>query len=206
MSNQIKQLLSDPEKVKLIRQKLPPAFQIVEAQLKGNPAVGLLREQVIIGMLIALLREDSVKSIEGGVNPDIDCYVDSEPLSIKTVSYKGGIRLKWTSNAVKAREFIKSYEPMCNMLVVRIVWEDLGEMRFIPLILQQRIFRRLGVDHYLEYSSTTNTRGVNLSQQAEEILNAQLESTNLSISWQRSGIPVNPMDKWVDYWLDKSSL
>jgi hypothetical protein len=181
---------------------LPPAFQTVEDELKGNPAVGLLREQIILGMLIAFLGETSVELIESGVNPDIDCYVDSEPLSIKTVSASGGIRLKWTSNAVKAKEFIDSYEPTSDLLLIRIVWGEKGTIRFVPLDVQQRIFHQIGVGRYLDYRGTTNTRGVNLSPEAEQALNQHPLSVNLPILWERSKAAINPIKKWTDYWLE----
>ena len=186
MSDLIRQLLTDPSYVKIIQQKLPPAFQTVEDELKGNPAVGLLREQIILGMLIAFLGEASVKLIKSGVNPDIDCYVDSEPLSIKTVSFSGGIRLKWTSNAVKAKEFIDSYKPTSHLLVIRVAWGEKGTIRFITLDIQQLIFSKIGVVRYLDYRGTTNTRGVNLSPEAEQALNQHPLSVNLPILWERS--------------------
>ena len=151
-------------------------------------------------MLIALLDENIVKLIESGVNPDIDCYIDSEPLSIKTISYNGSIRLKWTSNAVKAKQFIDSYEPQSDILVVRIVWGKAGEVRLIPLSLQKQVFNQIGVETYLLYSGATNTRGVNLSPKAEVILNSNPESTSLPISWKRSNEVIDPIDKWVSYW------
>jgi hypothetical protein len=131
MSDLIKNLLTNQEYISVIRRKLPPAFQTVEDELKGNPAVGLLREQVIIGMLVAFLGENKVKLVGSGVNPDIDCVVDSEPLSIKTVSLSGGIRLKWTSNEVKAKEFMENYKPRSNLLIVRIAWGEEGSIRLV---------------------------------------------------------------------------
>lgn len=206
MSDLIRQLLTDPRYGKIIQQKLPPAFQTVEDELKGNPAVGLLREQIILGMLIAFLGEASVKLAKSGVNPDIDCYVDSEPLSIKTVSSSGGIRLKWTSNAVKAKEFIDSYKPTSPLLVIRIAWEEKGTIRFIPLDIQQRIFYQIGVVRYLDYRGTTNTRGVNLSPEAEQALNQHPLSVTLPILWERSKATINPIKKWTDYWLESGKL
>jgi hypothetical protein len=205
MNKLIRQLLTDPKYIEVIRQKLPPAFQTVEDELKGNPAVGLLREQVILGMLIAFLGEDKVAVVPSGVNPDIDCYIESEPLSIKTVSFSGGIRLKWTSNALKAKEFIDSYEPIGHLLVIRIAWGETGTIRFIPLDIQQGIFREIGVAKYLDYRGSTNTRGVNLSQGAELALNRHPQSVRLSIVWERSAGIINPIDKWVDYWQGKDN-
>lgn len=206
MSNSIKQLLTSSSYTGVIQQKLPPAFQTVEDELKGNPAVGLLREQIILGMLIAFLGESKVKLIQSGVNPDIDCYVDSEPLSIKTVSLSAGIRLKWTSNAVKAKEFIDSYKPTSHLLVIRIIWGETGVMRFIPLDIQQNIFRQIGVVRYLDYRGTTNTRGVNLSSEVEQILNQHSQSVSLPILWKKSKTIINPVSKWIDYWQKKDDI
>ncbi len=203
MIDPISELLTNPSYIGIIQQKLPPAFQTVEDELKGNPAVGLLREQVILGMLIAFLGEHRIKLIESGVNPDIDCYVDSQPLSIKTVTSSGGIRLKWTSNAVKAKAFMQTYQPMSNLLVIRIVWSKTGSMRFIPLNLQQQVFEQIGVTQYLEYRGATNTRGVNLSLEAESALIRHPQTVSLPISWQRAKAVVNPLDKWVGYWREK---
>lgn len=204
MSKLIRQLLTDSKYIEVIQQKLPPAFQTVEDELKGNPAVGLLREQVILGMLIAFLGRDKVEVVLSGVNPDIDCYIESEPLSIKTVSFSGGIRLKWTSNALKAEEFIDNYEPIGHLLVIRVAWGKTGTIRFIPLDAQQSIFRQIGVAGYLDYRSSTNTRGVNLSQRAELALNQHPQSLELPIVWERSKAIINPIDKWVDYWQERT--
>ncbi len=206
MSNLIRQLLTNSRYIEVIQRKLPPAFQSVEDELKGNPAVGLLREQVILGMLIAFLGEANVKLIQGGVNPDIDCYVGSEPLSIKTVSLSAGIRLKWTSNAVKAREFMNSYKPISDLLVIRIAWGKTGVLRFIPLNVQQHLFGQIGVDRYLDYRSATNTRGVNLSLEAERALNQHSQSVSLAILWKKSKAIGNPVDKWTDYWRGKYDI
>ncbi len=205
MSKLIRQLLTDLKYVEVIRQNLPPAFQTVEDELKGNPAVGLLREQVILGMLIAFLGNDKVAVVQSGVNPDIDCYIESEPLSIKTVSLAGGIRLKWTSNALKAEEFIDGFEPIGHLLVIRVTWGKTGTIHFIPLDVQQSVFRQIGVAGYLDYRSSTNTRGVNLSKGAELALNQHPQSVRLPISWERSAAIINPIDKWVDYWKEKGN-
>lgn len=203
MSDLIKQLLTSPRYLKIIQQNLPSAFQTVEDELKGNPAVGLLREQVILGMLVAFLGEEKVELVPSGVNPDIDCYVDSKPLSIKTVSSSSGIRLKWTSNAVKAKEFIDSYKPTSDLLVVRIIWRELGGILFIPLDIQQHVFSQIGVTRYLDYRGTTNTRGVNLSPEAERAFYRHPRMVNLPILWKRTEETINPISKWIDYWREK---
>ncbi len=140
MNDSLLRLLTRPEYVSLIQERLPPAFQEVEAALTGNPAVGLLREQVIIGMLMAVLGKSNVGLVSGGVTADIDCYVAQEPLSIKTVSLSGGVRLKWTSNAELAIKFMRTYKPLSDLLIVRIAWGSTGSFRYIPLSSQQSAF------------------------------------------------------------------
>lgn len=199
MNSLLVNLLTNSQHISFIQNKLPPAFQTVEDELKGNPAVGLLREQVILGMRIAFLGDSNVRIAESGVEADVDCLVDNQPLSIKTVSSSGGLRLKWTSNAVKAREFIQTYQPLSDLLVVRIAWGNSGSVRYISLSSQQTTSQRLG-ERYLDYRAQTNTRGVNLSAEAEASLNRHPDSITVPIFWQRSATGVNPVDKWVEYW------
>lgn len=199
MNQLIIKLFKDSENTLLIKAKLPPAFQTVENELKGNPAIGLLREQVLLGMLSAFLGERNVRIPRSGVEADVDCYVDGQPLSIKTVSSTGGIRLKWTSNAVKAQEFIRDYAPISDLLIVRIDWGKVGYLKYIPLTAQSSIFRELG-PRYLDYRGQTNTRGVNLSAEAETRLNRHINTITLPLLWRLSGEVANPLDKWIRYW------
>lgn len=185
-----------------IREKLPPAFESVEPELKGNPAVGILRENVVIGMLVAFLGEEHVESVEGGVHPDIDCYVGKQPVSIKTISSKyGGIRIKWTSETAKAEEFLTVFQPVADLLFVLIQWEGEGYIKYIPLEVQQEVFGRLS-GKYLDYRPGTNTRGVNLSKAAKTQLLSHHNVFTLPIAWPRGGSPAKRYERWIDYWKD----
>lgn len=199
MNNLLARVLTDPSYVAIIVQKLPPAFELVEKELSGNPAIGLLREHVIVGMLMAFLGESQVQPVRRGVQADVDCYVGGLPLSIKTVSGGGGIRIKWTANAVKAEEFMSAYRPQSDLLVIRIVWGREGYIRYVPLAVQEQIFTRLG-SRYLDYRAATNTRGVNLSGQAEAAINSHRGTLSISVVWHQTVSSVAPYKKWVDYW------
>ena len=76
MNQLLVKLFKDTDNTSLIKAKLPPAFQTVENELKGNHAIGLLREQVLLGMLMAFLGERNVGIPRNGVDADVDCYVD----------------------------------------------------------------------------------------------------------------------------------
>ena len=54
-------LLNDQEKLLHFTLGLPTAFENVEKQLPGNPAQGLLREQVIIGYFRFVFGKDKVE-------------------------------------------------------------------------------------------------------------------------------------------------
>lgn len=88
---------------------------------------------------------------------------------------------------------------LSDLLIVRIAWGDSGSLRYIPLGSQQRTFQRLG-ERYLDYRGGTNTRGVNLSGDAETLLNRDRDISIVPIEWRRSETVVNPVDKWVAYW------
>ena len=60
MNRCIVNLLNDQEKLRDFTLGLPTAFEIVEKQLPGNSAQGLLREQVIIGYFRFVFGKDEV--------------------------------------------------------------------------------------------------------------------------------------------------
>jgi hypothetical protein len=58
----------------------------------------------------------------------VDAKVFGEPVSIKTITGKGfgGVKLIWTVDARKAKEFRENYSPHCDILLAQINWNDLG--------------------------------------------------------------------------------
>lgn len=201
MNELLAELLQTPAVVGKIRTKLPPAFEIVAGQAKG-PEIGVLREQVIIGMLIAFLGEDRVGTVTQAVNPDVDCYVDQQPLSIKTVTgLHASIRLKWTANAYNASQFINNYQPSSDLLIVRIVWDGTGHVKYVPIEVQNDVYERLGTE-YLDYRGQTNTRGVNLSREAATRIDRDIRVITVDLDWPRAGVAFDPYTRWVSYWRD----
>lgn len=182
-----------------IRRKLPPAFEIAEHSFNG-PEVGVAREHILVAMFMAFVGEDNVQPAQRSVSPDVDCWIGGSPLSIKTVSGVGGVRIKWTANAAKAFEFIRGYQPSSDLLVVRIVWGGEGYICYIPLEVQQDVFRQFH-EQYLDYRPLTNTRGVNLSQAAYERIRDDHRSLRLRIHWARTGAAESPYQRWIAYWL-----
>ena len=201
MNNLIVQMFQSPDNLERIRKKLPPAFEMVGQQAHGAE-VGVLREGVLIGMFMAFLGESRV-------NPDTevveaDCAVGNVPLSIKTVTGKtlSNVRIKWTVDQEKVREFIEAFAPGCDLLIVRILWDAEGRISYIPLEAQQRVFAALGKPQYLDYRPGTNTRGINLSRYALDSMEKNPQSTIVPVEWYRSVQSQSKYDRWVSYWQD----
>lgn len=199
MNDLIVQMLQSPDKLERIRKKLPPAFELVAQQTRG-PEVGNLRESVLIGMFMAFLGESRVSPDTEVV--EADCAIGDVPLSIKTVTGKtrNNVRIKWTVDQERVREFIDAFAPGCDLLIVRILWDGEGRISYIPLEAQQRVFAALGKPHYLDYRPGTNTRGVNLSGSALTELEQAAESVIVPLRWFRSVKPQSLYDRWVSYW------
>jgi hypothetical protein len=51
-----------------------------------------------------------------------------EPISTKTITVRGfgGVKLIWTVDAQKAREFRETYYPHCDILLIQINWAGTG--------------------------------------------------------------------------------
>ena len=201
MNNLIVKMLQSPDKLERIRKKLPPAFEIVGQQARG-PEVGTLREGVLIGMFMAFLGEEQVKPNTSAVEADVDCYVGNSALSIKTVTGDGAIRVKWTVDQEKVKEFMDSFAPECDLLITRIRWGKKGNISYIPLEAQRQVFAQLG-GNYLDYRPGTNTRGVDLSRNALAALENSPASLIVPLQWYKSIEPQSLYDRWVSYWQDE---
>ena len=203
MNNLIVKILRSPYFIGNIERKLPPAFEMVGQQTSG-PEVGGLREAVLIGMFMAFFGDEQVVPNESAVKADIDCYVGDGPLSIKTVTGKAlnNVRIKWTVDPEKVREFIDTFKPTCDLLIVRILWEAQGRISYLPLETQQQAYAKLGTG-YFDYRPGTNTRGVNLSRAALESMEKDPKATIVPVQWYRSVEPQPKYDRWVSYWRDE---
>lgn len=128
------------------------------------------------------------------------------PLSIKTITGRGGVKLIWTVDRQKLLEFHDNYSPKCDILLVRIQWDkDAKSLFLIPLKIQNKIFKKRGKNGYIKLPPEgTNPRGAEFNKEALELLLNDPETKSITINWQRSKIDLNPYQKWVDYWSRKN--
>jgi hypothetical protein len=163
--------------------------------------VGSLREKILIALLIHKFKERNVKTRIPITKPELDVKLFGYPVSIKTITGAGGVKVVWTVDAQKAKEFRENYTPSCDILLAQINWNEKGGLYHIPLEVQTRIFKEMGKRKYLKLPKPgTNPRGVEISKEALLNLFKNKKTRCIEITWQRSKIDYNPYKRWVDYW------
>ncbi|MGQ9702784.1 MAG: ThaI family type II restriction endonuclease, partial [bacterium] len=156
-----------------IKRRLPYLFQLAELESsragKIGMEVGSVRERIIVALLIYKFGKANVETEIPITEPEVDVKLFGEPVSIKTITGKslGGVKLIWTVDAQKAKEFHKSYYPRCDILLVQINWNDIGGFYYIPLATQKSLFDKIGRENYIKLPKPgTNPRGVEITKEA----------------------------------------
>ncbi|CUU10638.1 Restriction endonuclease ThaI [Candidatus Kryptobacter tengchongensis] len=203
----IYKLFEDNEIIEKIKVKLPIMFQIAEQEIsrggKVGMEVGTIREQIIIALLMYKFGEENV--IPPGINSfEADVRVFDELISIKTKEGKGfsGVKIIWTVDWRKVEEFVKNYEPRTHLIFIQINWGGIGYFYFIPLEVQQEVFKKLGREAYMKIPKKgTNPRGIEFSSKALRMLVEHNGTKKIEILWLKSeNIKVNPYRRWLDIW------
>jgi len=199
------EIFEDKELVDKIGRRLPFLFQLAELESsragKIGMEVGSLREKIVIALLIYKFGEENVETQIPITEREIDVKLFGHPVSIKTITGMGGVKIIWTVDAQKAREFFKTYTPTCDIILVQIKWNGVGGFFYIPIEVQQRILRNVGREKYLKLPKPgTNPRGVEISKEGLLMLMEDKNTKSIKIVWQRSRIEYDPYRRWVDYW------
>lgn len=206
MSSRLLELFEDPRIIQKIKTRLPYLFQIAELESsragKIGMEVGSVREKIVVALLIYKYGEENVETEIPITEPEIDAKLFGESVSIKTISKGlGGVKLIWTVDAQKAKEFRENYQPSCDILFVQINWNKVGGFYYIPLEVQKRIFDKMGRRSYIKLPKAgTNPRGAEMTKEAMTNLIADSQVKRIPINWQKTKIDYNPYKRWVDLW------
>jgi len=207
MSSRLIEIFEDENLVNRVKTRLSYLFQLAELESsragKIGMEVGSLRERIIVALLIYKFGEANIETEIPITEPEIDVRLFGEPVSIKTITGKGfgGVKLIWTVDAQKAREFRETYYPRCDILLIQINWDDTGGLYYIPLEAQERLFDKIGREGYIKLPKPgTNPRGVEITKEALSSLTEDEMSKAIEISWQKIEVDYNPYKRWVDYW------
>ena len=207
MSSRLIEIFVDEKLVEKVKRRLPYLFQLAELESsragKTGMEVGSVRERIIVALLIYKFGEVNVETEISITEPEVDTKLFGEPVSIKTITGKsfGGVKLIWTVDAQKAKEFCEGYYPHCDILLVQINWNDLGGFYYIPSEVQEKLFDKIGRQNYVKLPKAgTNPRGVEITKEALSALVVDSKSKSIEINWQRTKIDFNPYKRWVDFW------
>ena len=207
MLSRLVEIFEDSKLVEKIRKRLPYMFQLAELESsragKIGMEVGSTRERIIVALLIYKFGEANVETEIPIIEPEIDVKLFEQPVSIKTITGKGfsGVKLIWTVDAQKAREFRETYYPHCDILLIQINWENIGGFYYMPLEAQKRLFEKVGREKYIKLPKPgTNPRGVEITKEALSNLVEDEMSKVIELTWQKTKVDYNPYKKWVDYW------
>lgn len=199
------EIFKDKKLVDKIRKRLPYLFQLAELESsragKIGMEVGSLREKILIALLIYKFGEGNVETQIPITERKVDVKLFGYPISIKTITGTGGVKIIWTVDGRKAREFRETYTPSCDTLLVQIKWGGEGHLFYIPLEVQRKVFNSMGRMRYFKLPKPgTNPRGVEISKEALLKLIQDKDTKSIKIVWRRSKIEYNPYRRWVDYW------
>jgi len=210
LNSHLIELFEDESLIDKIKRRLPYLYQIAELESsragKIGMQVGSLRENIIVALLIYKFGEKDVGTDIPIVEPEVDVKLSEHPISVKTITGKSlsGVKLIWTVDAEKAREFLENYYPRYDMLFVQIVWNDIGGFYYIPIEAQKRLFEKIGRERYIKLPKPgTNPRGVEISKEALSKLVGDKETKVIEVSWQKSDVEYKPYQRWIDYWSEE---
>lgn len=207
MSSRLAEIFEDEMLVKKIKMQLPYLFQLAEIESsragKIGMQVGSLRERIIVALLIYKFGEENVETEVPITEPEVDAKLFGQPISVKTITRKGfsGVKINWTVDPQKVKEFCESYRPHCDMLLVQIDWNAVGGFYYIPLDVQRRLFEEMGSEKYIKPPKLgTNPRGPEFTATALSRLVKDERTKAIAINWQRTEVDYNPYKRWLDYW------
>jgi len=210
MASRLIEIFQDEKLIEKIRKKLPYLFQLAELESsragKAGMEVGSLREKIIVALLIYKFGESNVQTEIPITEPEIDAKLFGDPISIKTITgkSKSGVKLIWTVDPYKAKEFRETYHPKYDILLIQINWNSSGGFFYLPLEAQIEVFNKVGSFNYIKLPKPgTNPRGVEISKSALEELISHHLSKNIIINWQRESLRFNPYKRWVDLWKEE---
>lgn len=206
-SNRLAEIFEDDKLVEKIKKRLPYLFQLAELESqragKTGMEVGSAREKIIVALLIYKFGEVNVQTGVPITAPEVDVKLFGEPISIKTITGGNlrGVKLIWTVDPQKAKEFLESYYPRCDILLVHINWNSKGGFYWVPLAVQKRVFDRIGRENYIKLPKPgTNPRGVEIREGSLLSLLEDSMTRNIEIHWSRRDIMFNTYERWVDLW------
>ncbi|MCX8117377.1 MAG: ThaI family type II restriction endonuclease [Desulfobacterota bacterium] len=210
MSSRLIELFEDKNLVEKIKRRLPYLFQLADLESSRASLIGMevgsIREKIIVALLMYKFGEMNVETEIPITEREVDAKLFGQPISIKTITGKAfsGVKLIWTVDPEKAREFREHYYPHFDILLVQINWGHTGGFFYIPISIQKELFDKIGRENYIKLPKPgTNPRGVEITKEALSTLVKDARTMSISIHWEKRRVQLNPYQRWVDLWKEE---
>lgn len=215
MNLHLRRLLEDIAIQDILRRKLPYMFTVANIENSRGGRVGMevgnARERIVVSFLTWKLGEQNVKTDIPTTLREVDVLVFGEQVSIKTITGSGGIKASWTVDAASVQDFLHSYRPSCDLLLVQIKWDltqsqlvrglHPGGVFHISQETQLKILRQMGPEAYVKPPKLgTNPRGPEITRMAVERLIGDSETFCVDIHWRTASVNITPFTRWIELW------
>jgi hypothetical protein len=211
MENHLLEIFEDSKLVEKIKRRLPYLFQLAELESsragKVGMEVGSVRERIIVALLIYKFGDENVEAEIPITEPEVDVILYGSPISIKTITGKNlnGVKLSWTVDESKAKEFQNNYYPKCDVILIHINWNNFGAFYYIPLSVQEKVFREIGRENYIKLPKKgTNPRGTEITKIALSKLIEDDGTKKIEIFWAKQNLKFNAFTRWVELWREEN--
>ena len=215
MIRELVELLGRGEYIELLRDKLPYAFEVAEAECrrvqirKGKTQettgqeVGLLRERVLVAFLRHTLGDMRIVLPSSNTSM-LDVLVCGTPVEIKSATKGGKVKAKWTANEAPAKETIDTFNFSADMLLARVWWnKDRDSLFYVPIEVLWEVSCALSPLEFLTLPKG-NSRGIDFKPDFMRKVEDHPCTTRVSIDWQKSGVKIDPLERWQGYWASTS--
>ena len=210
MQSRLEKIIEDKDLVKKIQEKLPSMFTRAERYaMRGGKVgmeVGKIRERPIIALLIYKFGKENVDGDLSDAEKEIDVKLFGKPISIKTISNQtlSGIKAVWTVDRESCVKFVESYKSSSDMILVQILWNNVGKIFLIPLEVQNEVINEIGIERYLDLPKEgTNPRGVTFSREGMSQITEHTKTKSIDITWKRPDtLDFDPYAEWFEYWTE----
>ncbi len=207
MNKCIVELLTDDAKVARFVEGLPVAFEMAANEIpKGNAAIGMLREHILLGYFISEFGNNQVEIPERGNRRGFDAIICGDELSIKTLTGLGHVKILWTVDQERVRHEVYGggYYPHVDIFFVSVNWEKICKSVFyIPVSVQSEIYEGIGTDRYFYVPTGTNHRGIAIRGSTMKKLIEHSDTIKCSVDWVRQGLNYTPYERWEEFWKNR---
>lgn len=209
-------LFRNEDYVELLRHNLPRAFEVADAEARRiqqrrggrtheavGQEVGIVRERILIAFLRHTVGDMHIQ-LPTANSSMRDVLIFGIPLEIKTATRNGAVKAKWTADAASAQNDIGQFEFTADLLLVRLWWEmETNSVFYIPVEVLQEIAGQSNATEYLSSATGTNNRGIDIRRWFMDAAENHQNTVRVPINWQRIGIRIDPMARWMAYWADQ---